>query len=251
MRTLRSTVAVGGMALLVLSGAGCGNIAKKGLEQGIKSATHGSVDLNNNGLTLKGHDSNGNSCTVTVGDTGASGDCLDSNGKSIASGKADSNGASGVITDSNGDTCSGSVGTDTGSGKCVDSNGKTVVSGNANSDSGNLNVNDSNGSSSYAIGSQSLPSGWPSEITPPSGVKINATINTPSSKSVSYNTSDSPSKVATFWANKLSSAGYTKQGSINNTTLTEVSYTGHGKTVTVESIGEGGATNVTVVESNH
>ena len=250
MRSLRSTVAVGGLALLVLSGAGCGNIAKKGLEQTIKSATHGSVDINDKGLTLKGHDSNGNSCTVTVGDTGASGDCLDSNGKPIASGKADSNGASGVIKDSNGNTCSGSVGTDTGSGKCVDSNGKTVISGNANSDSGNLNVNDSNGSSSYAIGSQSLPSGWPSEITPPSGVKINATINTPSSKSVSYNTSDAPDKVATYWSNKLSAAGFTKQGGINNSSLTEVSYKKGGTTVTVEAIGEGGTTNVEAVETN-
>ncbi len=38
---------------------------------------------------------------------------------------------------------------------------------------------------------------------------------------------------------------------MNNTGLSEVSYTGHGKTVTVEAIGESGATNVTVVESNH
>ena len=248
MRSLRSTVAVGGLALLVLSGAGCGNIAKKGLEQGIKSATHGSVDINGKKVTV--HDSNGNTCSANFGDT-TTGKCVDSNGDTVASGKVDSNGASGVITDSNGNTCSGSVGTDTGSGKCVDSNGKTVVSGNANSDSGSLNVNDSNGSSSFAVGSQSLPSGWPSEITPPNGVKINATINTPSSKSVSYNTSDSTDKVATFWSNKLSDAGFTKQGGMNNTGLSEVSYTGHGKTVTVEAIGEGGATNVTVVESNH
>lgn len=246
MRSLRSTVAVGGLALLVLSGAGCGNIAKKGLEQGIKSATHGSVDINGKKVTV--HDSNGNTCSANFGDT-TTGKCVDSNGDTVASGKVDSNGASGVITDSNGDTCSGSFGTDTGSGKCVDSNGKTVVSGNANSDSGSLNVNDSNGSSSYAVGSQKLPSGWPSELTPPSGVKINLTIDSGGKKAVSYNTTDSPAKVATFWGNKLSAAGFTKQGSVNNTSLTEVSYKRGGTTVTVEAIGEGGSTNVEAVES--
>jgi hypothetical protein len=247
MRSLRSTVAVGGMALLVLSGAGCGNIAKKGLEQGIKSATHGSVDINGKKVTIR--DSNGNTCTANVGDT-TTGTCVDSNGDTVASGKIDSNGATGVITDSNGASCSGSVGSDTGSGKCVDSNGKTIVSGNANSDSGNLTVNDSNGSSSFAAGSQKLPSGWPSELTPPSGVKINLTIDSGGKKAVSYNTTDSAAKVATFWGNKLSDAGFTKQGGVNNTSLTEVSYKRGGTTVTVEAIGEGGSTNVEAVETS-
>jgi hypothetical protein len=246
MRSLRSTVAVGGLALFVLSGAGCGAIAKKGIEQGIKSATHGSVDINGNKVTL--HDSNGNTCTGSFGDT-STGHCVDSNGDTVASGKVDSNGATGVVKDSNGNTCSGSVGSDTGSGKCVDSNGDTVVNGNVNSDSGSVSVKDSNGTSSFAAGSQSLPSGWPSEITPPSGSKIILTLDQPTQKAVNYSTNDSPTTVASYWANKLAKAGFTKVGTVSNTGLTSVTYTGHGKRVTVQATAAGSDTNVEAVET--
>ena len=239
---------------MLVSTAGCGHLLTKAAEKGIKDATHGSVDINGNKATFR--DSNGNECTAKFGDT-SNAVCVDSKGDTVASGKIDSNGATGKVVDSNGDTCSGSISgdsADTGAGKCVDSNGKTVVSGSQNGDSGSLVVNDSNGdSTTFTSGNGTkLPSGWPSELNPPSGANLAMSIKSGSTSEIEFTTkSGSVSDVFNTFDGHLTSAGWHQSGlaTINGNKTAEYTKGSQTASLILESASGGVSGTVSIANS--
>lgn len=234
MRTLRSSVAIGGVALLLVGGTGCGTILKKAAKEGVKAATHGSLEIGDSGVTV--HDSNGNTCKVTANDSGAKTVCTDSNGDTYVKGQADSNGLAGTIKDSNGDTASGKIDSNGANGQVVDSNGDTTATGSA--DSGGATIQDSSGT--YATGtSAKLPDGWPSEFKLPSGAKLLSSASTDTVLQVQFTASSgNPDDAFNALDSAARSHGWTRSSNITVNGNHSATYTKGDKETTM-SISKG------------